>query len=106
MGIGRTFAEAYKKSQHGASVDFPTEGTAFISVREADKKSVAEVGKMLVKQGFKLCSTRGTARILEAAGISCDVVKKVREGRPHIVDLIKNNQVDLIVNTTEGKKSD
>jgi len=105
MGIGRTFAEAYKKSQHGASVDFPTEGTAFISVREADKKAVADVAKMLITQGFKLCSTRGTARVLEAAGITCEVVKKVHEGRPHIVDLIKNNQVDLIVNTTEGKKA-
>ncbi len=105
MGVGRTFAEAYKKSQHGASVDFPTEGVAFISVREADKKAVADVAEMLITQGFKLCSTRGTARILEAAGIRCDIVKKVREGRPHIVDLIKNNQVNLIVNTTEGKKA-
>jgi len=105
MGVGRTFAEAYKKSQHGASVDFPTEGVAFVSVREADKKAVVEVATMLVKQGFKLCSTRGTARVLAAADIRCDVVKKVREGRPHIVDLIKNNQVNLIVNTTEGKKA-
>ena len=105
MGVGNTFAEAYKKSQHGASVDFPTEGTAFISVREADKKSVADVANMLIEQGFKICSTRGTARILEAEGIGCDIVKKVREGRPHIVDLIKNGQVNLIINTTEGKKA-
>ncbi len=105
MGVGRTFAEAYKKSQHGASDDFPTKGVAFVSVREADKKAVVEVAEMLLKQGFTLCSTRGTARVLDAAGILCEVVKKVREGRPHIVDLIKNNQVDLIVNTTEGKKA-
>jgi carbamoyl-phosphate synthase large subunit len=105
MGVGKTFAEAYKKSQFGANVDFPTGGTAFISVREADKESVVEVAKMLTGQGFTLCSTRGTARILSAANIVCDVVKKVREGRPHIVDMIKNNQVDLIINTTEGKKA-
>jgi carbamoyl-phosphate synthase large subunit len=105
MGVGKNFAEAYKKSQLGASVDFPTGGTAFVSVREADKKSVEEVASMLIAQGFKLCSTRGTARILSAAGIACEVVKKVREGRPHIVDMIKNNQVDLIINTTEGKKA-
>ncbi|MCK5918788.1 MAG: carbamoyl-phosphate synthase large subunit, partial [Cocleimonas sp.] len=105
MGVGKTFAEAYKKSQLGASVDFPTGGTAFISVREADKASVVEVANMLIKQGFKLCSTRGTARILSTANIHCDVVKKVREGRPHIVDMIKNNQVNLIINTTEGKKA-
>ena len=105
MGVGKTFAEAYKKSQLGASVDFPTGGTAFVSVREADKDSVVEVAEMLIAQGFTLCSTRGTARILSAANIACEVVKKVREGRPHIVDMIKNNQVDLIVNTTEGKKA-
>jgi carbamoyl-phosphate synthase large subunit len=105
MGVGKTFAEAYKKSQLGASVDFPIGGTVFISVREADKKSVEEVAKMLIQQGFKICSTRGTARILSATGIECEIVKKVREGRPHIVDMIKNKQVDLIINTTEGKKA-
>ncbi|MCK5895508.1 MAG: carbamoyl-phosphate synthase large subunit, partial [Cocleimonas sp.] len=105
MGVGKTFAEAYKKSQLGASVDFPSSGTVFISVREADKKSVEEVAKMLIKQGFKICSTRGTARVLSATGIECEIVKKVREGRPHIVDMIKNKQVDLIINTTEGKKA-
>ncbi len=105
MGVGKTFAEAYKKSQLGASVDFPSGGMAFVSVREADKKSVVDVAKMLIAQGFRLCSTRGTARILAEAGIDCQVVKKVREGRPHIVDMIKNNQVDLIINTTEGKKA-
>ncbi len=105
MGVGKTFAEAYKKSQMGANVDFPAGGTAFISVREADKKSVVEIAEMLIAQGFKLCSTRGTARILSAANIACEVVKKVHEGRPHIVDMIKNNQVNLIINTTEGKKA-
>ncbi len=105
MGVGKTFAEAYKKSQLGANVDFPSGGTAFISVREADKKSIVEVAKMLIQQGFKLYSTRGTARVLNTANIDSNIVKKVREGRPHIVDMIKNNQVDLIINTTEGKKA-
>ncbi|HIO97082.1 MAG TPA: carbamoyl-phosphate synthase large subunit, partial [Leucothrix sp.] len=106
MGIGKTFAEAYGKSQRGASVDFPKlGGTAFISVREADQKAVIDVAKLLTELKFKLVATRGTARTLEKNGFSCEVVNKVREGRPHIVDLLKNDQIDLIVNTTEGKKA-
>ncbi len=106
MGVGKTFAEAYGKSQQGASVDFPKiGGTAFISVREADRKAVIDVAKLLTDLKFTLIATRGTARTLESAGFSCDVVNKVREGRPHIVDLLKNNQVDFIVNTTEGKSA-
>jgi carbamoyl-phosphate synthase large subunit len=105
MGVGTTFAEAYGKSQHAASIDFPSAGRAFISVREADRERVVEVAKMLVEQGFSLVATRGTQRTLEAAGVVCDKVNKVREGRPHIVDMIKNGDIDLIVNTTEGKKA-
>ncbi len=106
MGIGKTFAEAYGKSQQGASVDFPKiGGTAFISVREADRKAVIAVAKLLTELKFTLIATRGTARTLESAGFSCEVVNKVREGRPHIVDLLKNSQVDFIVNTTEGKSA-
>ena len=106
MGVGKTFAEAYGKSQQGASVDFPkTGGKAFLSVREADRHAVIDVARLLTDLKFTLIATRGTARTLEAAGFSCEVVNKVREGRPHIVDLLKNNQVDLIVNTTEGKKA-
>ncbi len=106
MGVGKTFAEAYGKSQRAASVDFPTKGgTAFLSVREADRKAVVDIARLLQKLDFKLVATRGTARELQAAGMECSVVNKVREGRPHIVDLIKNEQVNLIVNTTEGKKA-
>ena len=106
MGVGKTFAEAYGKSQRAASVDFPTKGgTVFLSVREADRKAVVGIAKLLQKLGFKLVATRGTARELQQAGLECGIVNKVHEGRPHIVDLIKNEQVNLIVNTTEGKKA-
>ncbi len=106
MGIGKTFAEAYGKSQRGANVDFPKMGgTAFISVREADRKAVIDVAKLLTKLKFTLVATRGTARTLVENGFTCEVVNKVREGRPHVVDLLKNGQIDLIVNTTEGKKA-
>ncbi len=105
MGVGKTFAEAFGKSQHAASASFPTSGVVFISVREADRRHLLKVGGMLQKQGFRIIATRGTARELEAVGIRCDVVNKMREGRPNIVDMIKNGEVDLIINTTEGEQS-
>ena len=106
MGVGKTFAEAFGKSQHAASINFPQQGgTAFLSVRENDRKAVLDVAKLLVELDFKLVATRGTARALEAEGFSCQTINKVREGRPNIVDLVKNDQVNLIVNTTEGKKA-
>ena len=106
MGVGKTFAEAFGKSQLAANVEFPRQaGTAFLSVRDADQKALLQVAKLLKELGFKLVATRGTARNLKEAGLECDTVNKVREGRPHIVDLLKNNQIDLIVNTTEGKKA-
>ncbi len=106
MGVGKTFAEAFGKSQLAANVEFPKQaGTAFLSVRDADQKALLQVAKLLNELGFKLVATRGTARNLKEAGFECDTVNKVREGRPHIVDLLKNNQIDLIVNTTEGKKA-
>ena len=106
MGVGKTFAEAFGKSQLGASVNFPKQGgTAFLSVREADRKTVLDVAKLLTELDFKLIATRGTARTLTSAGFDCEMVNKVREGRPHIVDFVKNEQVNLIVNTTEGKKA-
>ena len=106
MGVGKTFAEAFGKSQHAASINFPQQGgTAFLSVRENDRKAVLDVAKLLVELDFKLVATRGTARALEAEGFSCQSINKVREGRPNIVDLVKNDQVNLIVNTTEGKKA-
>ena len=106
MGVGKTFAEAFWKSQYGASIEFPEQGgTAFLSVRENDRVAVLEVAKLLIDLNFKLVATRGTARSLVEAGFECDTINKVREGRPNIVDLVKNEQVQLIVNTTEGKKA-
>ena len=105
MGVGDTFAEAYAKAQLGASDEIPVKGTAFISVREPDKAGVAEVASQLVAQGFSLVATRGTAEVLRTAGIEVEVVNKVKEGRPHIVDMIKNGRIQLILNTTEGRQA-
>ena len=105
MGVGDTFAEAYAKAQLGASDEIPTGGTAFISVRDRDKAGAPEVAGKLVAQGFKLVATRGTAKVLAEAGIPVEVVNKVKEGRPHIVDMIKNGKVHLILNTTEGRQA-
>jgi carbamoyl-phosphate synthase large subunit len=105
MGIGRTFGEAFAKAQLGAGNAVPVSGTAFISVRKADQPAVAGLAHDLVEQGYKLVATRGTASVIQAEGIECAVVNKVMEGRPHIVDMIKNGQIDLIVNTTEGKQA-
>ncbi|KAG1694817.1 Carbamoyl-phosphate synthase large chain [Nymphon striatum] len=93
MGVGKTFAEAFGKSQHAASIDFPKQGgTAFLSVRENDREAVLEVAKLLQELEFKLVATRGTARSLKEAGFECETINKVREGRPNIVDLVKNEQ--------------
>lgn len=105
MGVGKTFAEAFAKSQLGASVTLPTEGKAFLSVREPDKAGGVELAQQLVAAGFSLVATSGTAAAIEAAGIACERVNKVHEGRPHIVDAIVNGEIALIVNTTEGRKS-
>ena len=105
MGIGRTFAEAFAKAQSGASVLFPTGGRAFISVRDADKEGVVNVVKSVIELGFDVVATSGTAKWLNKSGIPCQVVNKVTEGRPHIVDMIKNGEIHFIVNTTEGKKA-
>ncbi len=105
MGVGRTFAEAFGKAQYAAGEVYPTSGVAFISVREADRRHLKEVGDMLIGQGFKIVATRGTARELQNVGVTCEIVNKMREGRPNIVDMIKNEEIDLIVNTTEGEQS-
>lgn len=105
MGVGRTFAEAFGKAQYAAGEVYPTSGVAFISVREADRRHLKEVGGMLTAQGFKIVATRGTARELQNVGVTCEIVNKMREGRPNIVDMIKNEEIDLIVNTTEGEQS-
>jgi len=103
MGVGRTFSEAFGKALLGAGVRLPKAGCAFVSVRDTDKIKVAEVAKNLIELGFKIVSTSGTLRVLEAEGLSCEHVNKVAQGRPHIVDMIKNGEIDFIVNTTEGK---
>jgi carbamoyl-phosphate synthase large subunit len=105
MGVGRTFGEAYAKAQLASGVVLPRQGAALLSVRERDKDAAVELAKILVGQGFDVVATHGTAQKLAGAGVSCRRVNKVREGRPHIVDMIKNGEIDLIVNTTEGKQA-
>jgi carbamoyl-phosphate synthase large subunit len=105
MGVGATFGEAYAKAQRAASVKLPRGGNVLISIRESDRPKVLSIALDLLAQGFKLVATRGTARALEEAGIPCTIVNKVYEGRPHIVDMIKNGELQFIVNTTEGKKA-
>jgi carbamoyl-phosphate synthase large subunit len=105
MGVGRTFGEAYAKAQLASGVALPRQGAALLSVRERDKDGAIELGKILDEMGFDLVATHGTAKALAAAGVSCRRANKVREGRPHIVDMIKNGEIDLIVNTTEGKQA-
>ncbi|MDI9818090.1 MULTISPECIES: carbamoyl-phosphate synthase large subunit [unclassified Legionella] len=105
MGIARRFGQAYAKAQLGAGCNIVRRRRAFVSVRDADKSRVGEIVKRLIELGFEIVATRGTALVLQAAGIDCRRVFKVAEGRPHVVDLIKNNEIDFIVNTTEGKQA-
>jgi len=105
MGVGRSFGEAFGKAQLAIGNKLPRSGKAFLSVRENDKARVVEIARDLEKLGFTLIATRGTARILSDNGIECETVNKVAEGRPHIVDMIKNDEVVLIVNTTEGAQA-
>jgi carbamoyl-phosphate synthase large subunit len=105
MGVGTTFAEAYGKAELGASDEIPSKGSAFVSVRERDKEQIPALAKSLVALGFKLVATKGTAATIEAAGFDVQPVNKVKEGRPHIVDMIKSDKINLIVNTTEGRQA-
>jgi carbamoyl-phosphate synthase large subunit len=105
MGTGRTFGEAYAKSQAASGIRLPTRGVCLISVRDRDKDSAVELARRLTARGFEMIATQGTQAALESAGIACRRALKVREGRPHIVDMIKNDEIDLIVNTTEGKRA-
>ena len=105
MGIGETFAEAFAKSQLGANVKLPMSGNVFISVRDADKKHVVSAAEKLYKAGFGILATGGTAQFLEEKGIPIRRVNKVLEGRPHIVDAIKNGEVQLVINTTHGAQA-
>ncbi|CAH0162838.1 Carbamoyl-phosphate synthase large chain [Pseudomonas sp. Bi70] len=105
MGVGDSFGEAFAKAQMGASEILPNAGVAFISVREDDKPEAIQVARDLVALGFEVVATAGTARVIEAAGLPVRRVNKVTEGRPHVVDMIKNDEVTLIINTTEGRQS-
>ena len=105
MGVGKSFGEAFVKSQLAAGAKLPETGAAFISVRDGDKLAVVQVARDLLKLGFRLLATRGTAGVFAAHGIAVTLVNKVVEGRPHIVDMIKNGEVSLVVNTVEEKRS-
>jgi carbamoyl-phosphate synthase large subunit len=102
MGVADNFGEAFAKAQIAAGQKLPTQGTLFISVTDHDKPHVAEVARKFVDMGFKLVATAGTADVIEAAGMACDRVYKVKEGRPNVVDLIKGDRIQLIVNTPQG----
>ena len=105
MGVGRSFGAAFARAEEAASIRAPGVGKAFISVRDPDKSRVLPVARDLIRRGFTLVATRGTARWLHDNGIECAVINKVAEGRPHVVDLIKNGEISYIVNTTEGKQA-
>jgi carbamoyl-phosphate synthase large subunit len=105
MGLDRDHALAFAKSQLGAGTGVPLIGTAFISVRDSDKSRIVSAARTLADLGFRLTATSGTQRYLAENGIACSRVNKVLEGRPHVVDLIKNGEIDLVFNTTEGAKA-
>ncbi|WP_313620851.1 carbamoyl-phosphate synthase large subunit [Achromobacter sp.] len=105
MGVGMSFGEAFVKSQLAASVRLPESGTVFISVKNQDKPRAVEVARGLHALGFKLVATRGTAAEIEAAGIPVQLVNKVTEGRPHIVDMVKNGEISLVINTVEERRN-
>ena len=105
MGVGDTFGEAFAKASLGAGDVLPDGGRALISVKNSDKPGVSRVALSLIEQGFELVATRGTAAVLRDSGIEVEIVNKVTEGRPDISDLVKNKRIDLIINTTEGRKA-
>ncbi|KAB2841069.1 MAG: carbamoyl phosphate synthase large subunit, partial [Burkholderiales bacterium] len=105
MGVGKTFAEAFVKSQLAASVKLPTSGKVFLSMRNFDKPGTIEVARILHELGFELVATRGTAAAIANAGIPVATINKVTEGRPNVVDLIKNEEIALVINTVEDKRS-
>jgi carbamoyl-phosphate synthase large subunit len=102
MGIDRDFAIAFAKSQIGAGQKLPASGSVFVSLRDGDKAGIVGPCRQLIELGFKLIATRGTARFLAENGLECRVINKVLEGRPHIVDAMKNGEISMVFNTTEG----
>ena len=105
MGVGDTFGEAYGKAQVAAGEPIPSSGCVFLSVRDADKGQAPEIAAGLIDLGFRIVATRGTAKVIQEAGIEVSIVNKVLEGRPHILDMLKNQEIDFIINTTEGKQA-
>ena len=105
MGVGLSFAEAYGKAQMAANEPIPSQGNAFLSVRDADKPHLIDIAKNLEKLGFSIVATRGTGNMLKQSSVDVKIVNKVQEGRPHIVDMLKNHEISFIVNTTEGKQA-
>jgi carbamoyl-phosphate synthase large subunit len=105
MGVGKTFGEAFVKSQLGAGTKLPRSGKAFLTVKNNDRPRAVEVAHALVSMGFSLVATKGTAAAINAAGVVCGVVNKVAEGRPHIVDMIKNEEIALVINTVEERRN-
>ena len=105
MGVGLSFAEAYGKAQMAANEPITSQGNAFLSVRDADKPYLIDIARNLTKLGFSIVATRGTGNMLKQASVDVKIVNKVQEGRPHIVDMLKNHEISFIVNTTEGKQA-
>jgi carbamoyl-phosphate synthase large subunit len=105
MGIDTDFGQSFHKAQLGAGVRLPKEGTVFVSVNDRDKEAVLPIAKQLSNLGFRLLATRGTHTFLEEHNIACDLVLKIQEGRPNIVDAIKNGDIDLMINTPAGEQS-
>jgi len=105
MGVGRSFGAAFARAHEAAGIRAPAQGKAFISVRDADKELLLDVARDLLRRGFSLVATSGTHRFLSEHAIACERINKVLEGRPHVVDLIKNGEIAFIVNTTEGKQA-
>ncbi|NBX05410.1 MAG: carbamoyl phosphate synthase large subunit, partial [Betaproteobacteria bacterium] len=105
MGVGKTFGEAFIKSQLGAGVRLPRAGLVVLSVKQSDKPRMVAVARSLLALGFSLAATKGTAAAIQAAGMDCKAVNKVAEGRPHIVDMIKNDEVVLVINTVEERRN-
>ncbi|CAN7466166.1 carbamoyl-phosphate synthase large subunit [Acidovorax sp. LjRoot129] len=105
MGVGKTFGEAFVKSQLGAGTKLPTSGKVFLTVKNADKPRAVDIARQLAAMGFELVATKGTAAAIEAAGVPVKVVNKVTEGRPHIVDMIKNNEIVMVINTVEERRN-
>jgi carbamoyl-phosphate synthase large subunit len=105
MGVGKTFGEAFVKSQLGAGTKLPRAGNVFLSVKQNDKPRAVSVARGLIELGFTIVATKGTAAAFEAAGLACEVINKVTEGRPNIVDMIKNEEIALVINTVEERRN-